>query len=133
MNPDAIALLSAIATCHGKLREHAIRLRERPTVREVTHACNMPALDGAFRVEEFVDAELVSGEAISWFLEVTVAPNGVAVEADVRRIHSEGQDLVTGIAEDTYTLGESVRQLPEITQRLCSAGYGLTGEPTSQL
>ncbi|MBA4192275.1 MAG: hypothetical protein C0467_30260 [Planctomycetaceae bacterium] len=122
MNPEAIALLSAIANCHGKLREHAIRLRERPTVRDVKHVCEIPVLDGAFRVEEFVDAELVSGEAISWFLEVTVAPNGVAVEADVRRIHNVGQDLVTGIAEDKLTVDEAARQLPEIAERLCSAG-----------
>jgi len=121
MNPESLALLSAVGNCHRKLRDHAIRLRDRPAVREVTHVCDMPALDGAFRVEEFVDAELVSGDAISWFLEVTVTPDGVVVEADVRRVHSQGQDLLVGIAEGTYTVSEAARALPEITQRLCSA------------
>jgi len=122
MNPESLALLSAIGTCHGKLRDHATRLRLRPGVREVTHVCNLPAVEGAFRVEDFVDAELVSGDAISWCLEVTVTPNGVAVEADVRRVHSQGQDLLVGIAEGTYTANEAARALPEITQRLCAAG-----------
>src|SRR5262245_15796104 len=121
MNPELLALLSAIGNCHGKLRNHAIRLRDRPVVRKVTHVCDMPALDGAFRVEEFVDAELVSGDAISWFLEVTVTLDGVTVEADVRRIHSQGQDLLVGVAEGTYTTCEAARALPELTQRLCSA------------
>lgn len=121
MTPDVLALLSAIANCHAKLHDHAIRLRERPAIREVTDVCNLPALDGAFRVEEFVDAELVSGDAISWCLEVTVTLDGVSVEADVRRVHSQGQDLLVGIAEGTFTATEAARALPEITQRLCSA------------
>ena len=121
MNPESLALLSAIGDCHGKLRDHAIRLRDRPAVREATHVCDMPALGGAFRVEEFVDAELGSGDAICWFLEVTITADGVTVEADVRRVHSQGQDLLVGIAECRYTVGEATRALPEITQRLCSA------------
>jgi hypothetical protein len=104
------------------LQFHAVRLRDRPTVRQVTHACDMPLMDGAFRVEEFVDAERLSGEAISWRLEVTVTHDGVTIEADVRRTHSEGQDLLVGIADGTYSVGDATRTLPEIAQCLCSAG-----------
>lgn len=121
MSPELLALLSAIGNCHTQLQNHAIRLRDRALVREVKHLCDMPALDTAFRVQEFVDAELVSGDAISWGLEVTFTLDDVTVEADVRRVHSQGQDLLVSIAEGTYTTSDAARALPGITQKLCSA------------
>ena len=59
--------------------------------------------------------------SISWLLEVTITADEVTVEADVRRVHSQGQDLLVGIAEDTYTVAEAAIALPEIAQRLFSA------------
>lgn len=121
MNPEALALFSAVADGHRQLRAHAIRLRERDDVREVTHQCDMPLVEGAVRIVEFVDAELACGDAISWCLETTVTPDEVLVEADVRRIHGAGQDVLFHIAENAYPAGEAARALPEVAQRLCSA------------
>ncbi len=118
---DTIELLSAIGECHRRLQRHAIQLRERADVRGVTHDVQMPALIDSFRLEEYVDAELVSGEAISWCLEFTVTETAIFVEADVRRNHADGQDVVAKIAEYRYSTGvECLPQLRYTTERLCS-------------
>jgi hypothetical protein len=81
----------------------------------------MPVLDGGVRFEEFVDAELLCGEALSWRLETTVTPKQVLVEADVRRVHKLGQDVVRTIADGVYsTEGAAATALPEIARQLCS-------------
>jgi hypothetical protein len=90
-------------------------------VRGVTHVVDMPELIDSYRLEEYVDAELVSGEAISWCLEITMTENAIFVEADVRRNHSEGQDIIEEVGDYQYsTETECSAQLPEIVARLCS-------------
>ena len=84
---SGICLLSAIGECHRRLRSHAIHLREIAKVLDVKHVVEMPELVDAYRLEEYVDAELVSGEAISWCFEITKTRKTILVEADVRRIH----------------------------------------------
>jgi hypothetical protein len=82
----------------------------------------MPELPAGFRLAEYVDAELMDGEALSWCLEITVTVDNVAVEADVRRIHALGQDVIYEIAESSYSSQTACSlALPEITKRLCSA------------
>ena len=114
-------LLLAIGECHRRLGRHALRLRERNDVQTVKHVVDMPALTDSYRIEEYVDAELVSGEAISWYLGITVTEAAILVEADVRRNHAEGQDVVATIGNYHYsTKEECSEQLKDITERLCS-------------
>jgi hypothetical protein len=115
-------LLLAIGECHRRLKRHAIYLSEIDGVRAVKHVVEMPDLIGRYRLEEYVDAELVSGEAISWCLEITVTETAILVEADVRRIHAEGQDVVAKIGEYRYSReAECSAQLRDIAERLCTA------------
>jgi hypothetical protein len=119
---NAYRLLLAIGECHRLLVRHAINLRQTIGVKTVEDVTDMPDLPNGFRIEEFVDAELISGEAVSWRLEVTVAQEGVFVEADVRRIHSEGQDLILDVGRTSYAKdAQCAAALPEIARRLCSA------------
>lgn len=74
------------------MQRHAIALRDRVGVCDVTHVVDMPLLPDNYRLEEYVDAELNSGEAISWRLEITVTETALVVDADVRRIHANVQD-----------------------------------------
>jgi hypothetical protein len=118
----AFRFLLAIGECHRRLSHHAIRLRELGDVRTVQHMAYMPELADAFRLDQFVDAELVTGDAISWWLEITVTGQNIAVEADVRRIHSEGQDVIVTIGEYIFSTDAACAvELPCIAERLCSA------------
>jgi hypothetical protein len=123
INSNAFRLLLAIGECHRRLRRHAIQLRELTGVRAVTHLADMPDLaDDGYRLEEYVDAELHSGEAVSWCLEMTVAKQHLVVEADVRRNRSEGQDVIFTLGEYTYaTDAACAAELSDIAKRLCSA------------
>jgi len=122
-NNGALLLLLAIGECHRCLTLHAVHLRELcDRVRAVKHGVEMPELIDSYRLEEYVDAELASGEAISWCLEITVTNTDILVEADVRRIHAEGQDVIAQIGEYRFsTVSECSAQLRDITERLCSA------------
>jgi len=122
MDDEAFEFLLAIGDCHRQLQRHAIELRKHQGVRTVEHVSDMPELPAGFRLAEYVDAELMDGEALSWCLEITVTVDNVAVEADVRRIHALGQDVIYEIAESSYSSQTACSlALPEITKRLCSA------------
>ena len=122
--PDSdleLPLLLAIGECHRRLERHAIQLSKHKNVRVVKKDVGMPSLVDCYRLEEYVDAELVSGDAISWCLEITATRTTILVEADVRRIHADGQDVVASIGEYQYsTEGEYSAQLRDVTERLCS-------------
>ena len=121
MDKDWLELFIAFGTCHRLLKEHARVVKGRPGVEGVTHWLDVYDLDGGFRLEGFVDAELSSGEAISWRLEMTISPGVFCLESDVRRIHREGQYLHAEIADCRWTTPtESAMGLIEATRRLCS-------------
>lgn len=93
-------------------------------MKAVKHWCDMPAVGDAFRLEEYVDAELVTGEAMSWCLEITVTLDGIRVEADVRRIHGDGQDVVAEIANREFTnVAAFSEEIVGIIQRLCVSSH----------
>jgi hypothetical protein len=115
-------LLLAIGECYRRLQRHAIHLSGVARARGVKHVVEIRDLVDSFRLEEYVDAELAAGDAISWCLEITVTGTAIFVEADVRRIHSDGQDVVASIGEYQYsTEVKCSAELSEITRRLCSA------------
>jgi hypothetical protein len=119
----AYDLLVAIGKCHRLLKNHADKLASRSAVKTVTHWSDMPSIDDAFRLEEYVDTELVDGEAVSWCLELTITPEGVRLVADVRRIHSIGQDVLVEVADRQFTnLVDFPKAVIEVTERLCASG-----------
>jgi len=119
---DLLEWLRAIGASHRRLKCFAVYLRSLANVRMVTHVAEMPDLTDAYRLEQYVDAELDSGEALSWCLEITVSQRCIAVEADVRRVQSGGQDVVLSIGEFVYsTPAACSAALPAIADRLCGA------------
>jgi hypothetical protein len=121
MNNPAYRLLLAIGACHALMKEHANGVRSWPNVKSISHWVDMYNIQNAFRLEEYVDAELSSGHAISWRLELTVREDLVAVEADIRRIHEKGQDVVAEIADCVYsTTTDCCTGLLEVARQLCS-------------
>jgi hypothetical protein len=119
---DTLDILIAIGACHQRLTQHAITLREFPSVRSVSHVVDLPRLETAFRYVEYIDAELTSGEAISWCLELTVSRDEISIDADVRRIHRDGQDVLSTVKTRDYdAIGECVFELSGVAERLCTA------------
>jgi hypothetical protein len=116
------ALLLALGECHRRLKQHASAIKDSYNIRQVTHVTDMPNVSDSFRLEEYVDAELNCGDAISWCLEITVAEKEIVVEADVRRIHGSGQDVIAKIGDFRFCQdADNSSQLLEITERLCCA------------
>ena len=121
MENGAYILFSATASCHGLFKELASKLKGKSCVTSVTHWLDIYSFDSASRLEEFVDAELLNGKAISWRLELTLTADAVTLEADVREIHDMGQDLIANIADCRYlTLGECAAGMVEAVGRLTS-------------
>ena len=118
---DINGILAVIGECHRQLQDHAIRLRNLAAVREVSHSVYMPLMVDAFRLQEFVEAEIQNGEEISWCFEVTLTTTDISVEADVRRNHSRGQEVLETLGEFRFSAeAECSVLLPEITTRLCA-------------
>jgi hypothetical protein len=116
-----LPLLLAIGECHRRLSQHAIRINAFPAVRSVKHVVCMPELGEAFRLEECVDAELVTRDAISWYFETTITASTIAIEADIRRIHSQGQDLIESVGEFQLPMAsESIGTMLHVVDRLCA-------------
>ena len=122
MSSDLLVLFFAIGASHRRLKCFANHLRSLANVRMVTHVAEMPELGGGYRLEEYVDAEFHSGEALSWCLEITVNQENFSVEADVRRVHLGGQDVASTIGEFVYrTPAACAAAIPDIVDRLCCA------------
>jgi hypothetical protein len=120
MDSEAYKLLSTIAICHRRLKELTHESRKLSRVTKVTHWTDLIDFKDAFRLVEYVDAELSNGEAISWQLEVTVMLDNLLVEASVYKIHEKGQDRIQEVA-DYYcpTTFEGLSSVLETTERLC--------------
>ncbi len=118
-------LVFTIGECHRQLKDHAHAVALRSSVKTVTHWFDMSNVGHSFRLEEFVDAELASGQAICWCLELTLTEDRIVVEADVRQNHAEGQDVVAEIADCEFqNAAEGSIGVAEITRKLCASNPG---------
>jgi hypothetical protein len=119
MDNDVYTLFRTVGACHRRLKDFAFIIKQSSCVTNVTHWLDIYDLDGGSRVEEYVDAELLNGEAISWRLEITLTPEHCVIEADVRKIHKLGQDLVADVSDRTFsTVAECAQGLMESLQTL---------------
>jgi len=121
--------LLTLVNCHGQFRKHANALQTQPAVHAVTRNWNMQSFPSAWRLDDFVYAELKSGEALHWVLEVTVSNDNVTVEAEVTRIDHTGKKLLSEKLEigtfDCQTKADCCQSLPAIVDRLCLLNFGL--------
>lgn len=110
-----------MGVCHRRLVQHAIDFQSVKNVQAVKLVVDMPILNDCYRIEEYVDVELNSGDAVSWCLEITVAEQYILVEADVRRISTEGQDILKEICRSRFsTADQFLMQIRGITDLLCT-------------
>lgn len=111
--PESAALLGVLADASMVLRELTTSLRQRPHVVGVDRRCDVEESDDRRSIEWYVDAELQSGEAVSFRLLIVWHSDEWTVESDVRRIHSAGSDeevgLPTRFAVDVADLAAEVR------------------------
>ena len=122
MDKHAYDLFITIGRCHRLLKEHAAELRLRSDVMGVTHWFDIFDVGDACRLEEYVSAELDNGQGVSWCFELTLAADGITVEADVRRNDRDGEDVLAEIAACEYRdVRDVANNLLEITRKLCAS------------
>lgn len=114
--------LATVAAARDRLIALARSLESHPAVTKVTHWSECPALESGARIEEFVDAELQSGNAISWSLEIALYDGSWHLEADIRIIHATGQDRLVEFPErDGSQVPELLCQIEALTAQLADA------------
>jgi hypothetical protein len=78
-------------------------------------------IEGGFVLEEFVDAELHDGNALSWCVELTGTGDGLNLDADVRRNTQFGQEVVSVIVEEnSLDVAKCDSQLRAVVRDLCA-------------
>lgn len=118
---DTVRLLAAFAECHRNMRAFADALRLHTKVKSVTHWLDLIPFKDGFRIEEFVDAELLDGGALAWCLEISGTGDRLALEADVRRAIPSGQEVISVIAEDApLGVAECVSEVKAVVRSLCA-------------
>lgn len=99
MTREYLTILATLAKCHALINQFALTCKALSTVSDVVHATEMQYLTEGIRVMEFVDADLVQGDAVSWRFEVTFTPIDIAVESDIGKIDGLGYNMVRDIAD----------------------------------
>jgi hypothetical protein len=90
----AAALLSALAESNERLIAFKEQVRAHPEVVGAQHALELRGYDSGPVLEGYVDAELRSGHALAWWLDVHWGEEGWRVEASVRVDREEGEDIL---------------------------------------
>ncbi|MGC4002442.1 MAG: hypothetical protein QM811_04590 [Pirellulales bacterium] len=120
MNPAAIAVLVCLGECHRLMKEHAGNLRSLDNTSSVTHNTDIIPFEEALRLEEYVECELPDGNALSWCFETTIRLDKTLIEADVRIIHSKGQDVIFTVADcEILDHSELKSKLLEVVNCIC--------------
>lgn len=118
-NSSYLAGIRAIGEVTQTLDALAARLRKRPEVVRVDRVCDPRISSMGASVEWFVDAELISGEALSWHLVLYWSDDEWIIESGVRRMGAQGSDPEVELAS-RFALDE------DLAQELASATRTLT-------
>lgn len=103
---SAIDALELLARCNEKLIALAVEVRRESRVREVDHAMQCRRYEPRSMLEGYVDAEVESGNAITWWVEADWSQGGCEVRASVLIRTDAGQDaLETRPAVTASTFG----------------------------
>lgn len=97
-NSAAAASVRIALAAIGRLvllrRAFSHRIRNAPQVVAVTDDTDFKTYDSGPVMDCYVDAELTSGLAVSWWLEITWAAPQFMMAASVSVTHSNGQDAI---------------------------------------
>src|SRR5262245_58644839 len=107
----SITLVAAIGGSHERFQQLARSLKERTGVRGVAHWFDVfddgAELNPAFRVEEYVSADLSDGRSIDWCLELSGYHDAgnvrLSLRADIRRYNEARDETRDPIAEQTLS------------------------------
>ena len=113
-------LLAALGDAAASLKQHSLQLRQRVDVTSVERRCE---ITGGERpaVEWYVDAELASGDALSWRLLVYWSDAEWVIEADVRRVVAGGSHVEVEFESRTSDDAALRKQLLAAADDLTSA------------
>lgn len=119
---ELVKFLRAISQTHCRLLRLLCSLQRVPGVLSVVQDVHSPEGADGFFYEQFVDAELTSGEARCWRLEIWILDDDIVVEADVRQQHGLGYDVLEEVWEKSYaSTDECASELPHVAAKLCAA------------
>jgi hypothetical protein len=123
---SAASIVSALARTHQRLGYLAWELRTRDGVVSVASLVAPQRYNTGDRVECYADAELVSGNALGWWLEFRYEAGSWIIESSVRSNTELGQYELIGLpvryavsdAELVCELGDAVDMLVATADRL---------------
>jgi hypothetical protein len=119
---QAARILTCLADTGERLTGLARLLRNTPHVKSVTKACEVRHLASGPVVAFYVDAELDSGNAVSWGLETSWDEGGWSIETGVRLTESSGQAPLIELGDRrVQTLDELVAEISAGTSGLVSS------------
>ncbi|SFI77158.1 hypothetical protein [Planctomicrobium piriforme] len=123
-------LVIFIATAsHTRFVQEAIALDAEKVVVSVKHWWELDINPEFVRIEQYLDAELIDGCAISWRLEVTTSDSGHQIEADVRKIISNSYDMIAEIAETSVvSVEQCMSAVKKTLDELFSTDWRACGE-----
>lgn len=148
MNVPADLLLNAtslLAACNARMASIETHLLAAPGVLGVTRCVTLlqPSItsDGrgcirtdahdVFELEEFVDAELSDGTALSWQVLCIIDRAGLRIELDVLQNHHQGQDSIRELSPVAISIEELSMQPRESIAERCIEGLSQLDDPES--
>lgn len=123
---DAAEFLRAVGRSRRCFAELSVRLESRPEVVRVLHDLTPGLAPGqgadCLSVDGYVDAELQSGDAVAWLLDVLWDGEQWTISHWVARNGEFGQEQLTEYSSETaITLSEFITKLDEATAELVAS------------
>lgn len=84
----------AIALAGEEMHELTVSIGREPAVRSVERGMSARSLPGLPRLEWFVEAALISGDFVIWWLELREEGDRLLVDASIALQHGEDQDTL---------------------------------------
>ena len=125
MNAEETArkILGALGQVNRILRNHAVRLEQRPDVKSTETRLEVVNYQNGPMVEGFVEAEMDNGTALCWCLDLTWSEDTFRIEGSLDRNSVEGSETLKQLPVKAL---RNVEQLPdalaEITHTLLALG-----------
>lgn len=112
-------VFEALAAVHELLLALARDLRSSPLVRTAVASIQPRAYATGTVIECYVDAELISGNAVSWWLEFKWSEGAWEIESSVRHNTAAGEDAIVDLP-NRFAVDDD-----ELAAELCEAGQML--------
>ncbi|MCA9933100.1 MAG: hypothetical protein KC415_04215 [Anaerolineales bacterium] len=123
---NAVRMLEVIARCNHEMVKLGSTLRLRQQVTEIKRSLECVLYTDTVLLEGYVDAELQTGKAIAWCLEMSWNSDRWLIETSVLVNDEHGQNSIkefpVRIAE---TLDECLKQLTSATMELVNSANSI--------